>query len=465
MKTRGVFTNFTEKDGLPNNVVYGVLEDGKHRFWLSTNAGITCITLVNNKIEVIRTYDKRDGMPSNEFNGMAFCKNANGEMFFGSNQGFTHFNPDEISDNLLTPQVYITGFQVFNKPFLINKEKQTTIEFTDTITLTYKQNMFSLEFAALNFINPEKNKFAYKLDGFDRDWIYTTSLRRYATYTNLDPGNYTFRVKACNNDGYWNNNAKCIYIVISPPYWQTWWFRALIILSSITIIGLSVYVIATTRLKKRLLQLQREKEIYLMRSRISSDIHDDVGAGLSKIALLSEIGKLSTQHDLEAKNRFNQLSKTAGELIDSLHEIIWSINPKHDSLKNFIGYLRNYTYEYFENTTIILHANFPDKEIESTLAPEFRRNIFLIIKECYNNVLKHSEAQNVFINIALSTDSNQHFKLTINDDGKGFNLQETENKGNGLINIKDRANQLSIKIQIESTLGNGTSITLEGNWI
>ncbi|MCP5047534.1 MAG: histidine kinase, partial [bacterium] len=206
-----IFRYFLEKDGLPNNVVYGILEDNNGYLWISTNNGLSRF---DRRSGMFKNYTRKDGLQSNEFNSEAYFKSPNGEMFFGGVDGISAFKPEQLKDNLHVPSIVITDFQVSNTSVKVgpNSLLNKHITETDAITLSYKENVFSFEFVALDFIIPEKNSYAYMMEGFDRDWNYTTSKKRFASYTNLDPGDYTFRVIGSNNDGVWNKEGTSIRI-------------------------------------------------------------------------------------------------------------------------------------------------------------------------------------------------------------------------------------------------------------
>ena len=219
-KENEVFVFFTEKDGLPNNNIYGILADDLGNLWLSTGKGLSKF---NTKTETIRNYDVKDGLQSNEFNKGAYFKSRSGEMFFGGVNGFTVFHPVNIKDNPHIPPIVITDFQLLHKSVPVGFDKsnnrtilEKSITETKEIELNYEDNVITFEFAALDFHCPEKNKYAYMMEGFNKDWIYTDASRRYATYTNLDPGEYTFRVKGSNNDGIWNEEGTSLKINILP---------------------------------------------------------------------------------------------------------------------------------------------------------------------------------------------------------------------------------------------------------
>lgn len=224
--TDNTFKSYKEEDGLPNNVVYGILEDDHANLWLSTNKGISRFNPVS---EEFRNYDVSDGLQSNEFN-FSFCKTDDGEMFFGGVKGLNSFFPDEIEDNLSLPKTYMTNIKILNKDVqpgheingrvILNKH----ISFTKHVELEYSDYVVSFEFVALEYFNSQNNEYAYKLEGFDSEWNYSGN-RRFATYSNLPSGSYTFLVKATNNDKIWNEQATSLKVIVIPPFWVTWWFR------------------------------------------------------------------------------------------------------------------------------------------------------------------------------------------------------------------------------------------------
>jgi len=231
-KATGEFTHYTEADGLPNDAIYGILEDDRANLWLSTNNGLSRFDPVT---ETFQNYTVEDGLQSNEFNGGAYFKSSRGEMFFGGIKGFNAFFPAEIQSNQFVPPVIITAFSKLNREIIFD------IPFSeiDRLDLSYRDYVFSFEFAALDFTAPEKNQYAYQMEGLDTDWLRTDSKKRFATYTTLAPGEYTFRVKGSNCDGVWNETGSTLKIRISPPFWQTWWFR-LLSLASLTALSLAL---------------------------------------------------------------------------------------------------------------------------------------------------------------------------------------------------------------------------------
>ncbi len=220
------FSHFTQNDGLSNNVVYGMLEDKKGNLWLSTDKGLSKF---NYKNKTFRNYYQEDGLQGNQFYWSSCFQNDKGRMYFGGVNGLTYFYPDSIIDNPYTPRPVITDFKIFNKTVPVDPSGKgvlsKTITETNEIRLHFKQNVLSFEFAAINYASPEKNLYAYKMEGFDNDWTYTDASRRYVTYTNLNPGKYIFQLKASNNDGIWNKEVASVRIIILPSWWGTWWFK------------------------------------------------------------------------------------------------------------------------------------------------------------------------------------------------------------------------------------------------
>jgi len=255
---------FAEKQGLPNNTIKDILEDDQGYLWLSTNKGLSKF---NPETETFRNYDVEDGLQSNEFFSGSAHKSRTGELMFGGPNGFNIFDPKQIKDNLSIPPVVITDFQIFNEPVSIGGDSllQQHISFTKQLTLSYKDRVFSFEFVTLNYISPQKNQYAYKMVGVDKDWVYVDSSRRFATYTNLDAGDYVFKVKGSNNDGIWNEEGSSLKITIIPPWWETMVFRgSLLLFLVVLVLGGFRWRIRTIKHQKHQLEVQvaqRTKEL------------------------------------------------------------------------------------------------------------------------------------------------------------------------------------------------------------
>lgn len=338
------FTRYTEKDGLPNDAIFGILEDAKGHLWLSTNKGLSRFTppMVSPREAghggVFRNYDIADGLQSNEFNQGAFWQARDGYMFFGGINGFNSFHPDSIKENRNVPSLVLTGFKKFNKDVKLSK----SISEIETIELSHEDYVFSFEFAALNFSSTEKNTYAYLMEGFDKDWNYVGN-RRYASYTNLNPGEYIFRVKGANSDGVWNETGTSVRIVISPPYWQTWWFRFIIAAFILgTTFGVYYIRIANIEKQKKILEIQvqeRTKEI-LEKNKILDHQNTELAvknqqiknqqAQIIQAKKMTALGQMVAGIAHEINNPLTFVKGNLDHFRGALHEFIKT--PEHNNL-------------------------------------------------------------------------------------------------------------------------------------
>ncbi|HYO21346.1 MAG TPA: two-component regulator propeller domain-containing protein [Flavisolibacter sp.] len=313
------FSLFTSSAGLANEFIKGIEEDEKGFLWISTSNGLT---QYHPQTHQFKKYNTADGLQGLEFEANANLKTSDGELFFGGVNGFNSFYPADIQPNTYVPPVYVTEFMIFNKLILPNEEDsplQEDISATKKIRLNYQQSTLSFSFAALNYTASENNQYAYKLEGFNNNWIYAGPERR-ALYTNLDPGTYTFRVKASNNDGIWNEEGTAIEIYIHPPFWDTWWFKLLVLL---VIIGAAVAFYQFKRkqeLKK--LEEQKREEMHQVQLQFFTNISHEFRTPLSLImGPLEKLEKEDTrsqfQHYYKVMHRnTRRLLGLIGELMD-----------------------------------------------------------------------------------------------------------------------------------------------------
>ncbi len=299
------FTCYDEQNGFANEIIYGILEDSGGRLWVSTNAGISKIVWNGDSTVSIRNYGVQDGLQGKEFNIGAYLKTRDGQMIFGGTDGFNAFYPGKILDNTMPPQVQITSFKKFDRAVNLGKK----IYFLNELELNYKDVFISFEFAALDFVNPGYNQYAYRLEGFDPDWILCGS-RRYASYTNLDGGQYVFRVKGSNSDGVWNEEGASIIIIINPPFWKTWWFRGLMIVLAAGA-GVAWVRIRTRAIEK---QKQRLETVVQERTQEITEKNQNLQAAYEEIRRQKEI--------LDSINL--DLQQTVEELKETQHQLIQS---------------------------------------------------------------------------------------------------------------------------------------------
>ncbi len=325
----GIVKSYTVDDGLPSNQIFGILEDNNKYLWISTGQGLSMFDPEAGK--GIKNFKKEDGIQGNRFYYGAFCKSQTGELYFGGQNGLSSFYPDQLTENTQIPPVYITGIKIFNKEVPIGSDFQgkTILEKSicnlEEIELNYAHSVFTLEFVALNYVNSSKNEYAYYLEGFEEEWNDVGSTRS-ATYTNLDPGKYTFRVKACNNDGVWNEAGVSLGIIITPPIWRTIWFKLLVIALLIGIIYLIIsFFIKREKLKNQLvLERIKSKELHkidMMKFQFFTNISHEIRTPISLIVSpLTRIKNTNLSVD-QIKKDLEVVYRNAirlGKLIDQL---------------------------------------------------------------------------------------------------------------------------------------------------
>ncbi|RMH60783.1 MAG: hypothetical protein D6677_13090 [Calditrichaeota bacterium] len=429
------------KDGLPDNMIYAALEDEQGNIWISTNRGIVRLNPADRSI---RLFDVRDGLLNMEYNVSAFFRGRNGQLFFGGNNGLDVVYPDRLTGNPIPPPVALTGFRLFNKPVKPGPDGplRKTIDHADAIQLRYDQRVFSFEFAALDFTAPEKNRYAYLLEGFDETWIDAGN-QRMATYTNLDPGAYIFRVKAANNSGLWNEQGASIRVTIQPPFWMSWWFRLIVL----GIIGGLVYLFYRMRLE-RALAVERT------RTRIARDLHDDLSANLSSITYFIEAirGDSKKKMSDQAQKFLNLISESAMESQEKIQDIIWAINTGNDSWEQLLVKMRRYASDMLDSRGMDYTLEIPGQITAPPLSMEQRRNFWLIYKEVITNITRHAQARHAHISLTVAGKS---IRLTIQDDGIGFDPQLASQR-NGLKNIKTRIKEMGGDYEVNAAPGEGT---------
>ncbi len=443
-----VFEHYSIKDGLNSNIIYSIQGDDNGNIWMSSDNGLS---MYNPKENKFTNYDINDGFQGNQFFWGAGFKGKNGQLFFGGTKGLYVINTKEIKTNRHIPNVVITDFKIFNQSVKLNEKDSIltrNISYTKKIQLSYKQNVFSIEFASLDFVSPKKNKYAYRMEGFDKNWIYSGN-RRFVTYTNLDPGNYVFRVKGSNNDGLWNNKGISLQIIITPPFWKTWWFIAF---ATLLIGGLVASII--------FLRIRNFFRIEHIKTKIATDLHDNIGSSLTGISILSEvISKKIKTDDNDVKYSLKTISENSRNLVDDLSDIVWLVNPKRESLYDLILRLRD-TYAELLTYTSISFKSENIKSLEKVkLSMEHRQNIYLIFKEALNNCITHSNCTEIILDASIK---GKRLEMSVKDNGVGFNISVVT-EGNGLINMKKRAEEIGGSLQITESKEGGTIVKFIGN--
>lgn len=303
------FEQYFSQDGLPNDYIYGILSDQQGHIWLSTNRGLSRFKIQGENGNRVRNYFEPDGIQSDEFNGGAYYRDADGQLYFGGINGLTWFHPDQLTDSDYQPPIILTQFQILNKPAEITVEPYLL----DKVKLKSKQNVFSFEFAALDYTHPERINYAYKMEPFEDDWVYSGN-RRYVSYTNLDPETYAFKVKATNSDGVWSENVMEIAVVITPPIWKTWWF----ISGSLILLLSAVYFAG--KIRQSFIEQQERERIEILRQVTIGVLHEirqplQVTAGhLEVIELVKDQPELVEQLNQSVKEAVQSAKKISNYL-------------------------------------------------------------------------------------------------------------------------------------------------------
>lgn len=439
------FEALTEKDGLANNMVYGMLKDPKTgNFWLSSNGGLTKFNPIEKTFD---NYTMHDGLQNNEFNSCAFTRAHDGEMVFGGIDGITRFYPEEIQYDTIPPRVLITSLTY-------DKDKQLDLlnQPDQKIELPYGKSHFSIAFLGIDYANPHGNQYAYRLKGLHEDWIPAGTNRK-VNFSDLSPGQYTFQVKASNSDGIWNEEGAAVQLAILPPFWMTPWFYALIVLMILAIL----WYLHKASVKRK---IEKVVEIEKIRKNAAADFHDELGHKLTIISLFSEIvkDKLSGRVNGEVSPHLDKVIKTSNELYFSMKDLLWALDPSKDSIYDLAIMLKDFGDELFDKTGINFHSKGIQPVLKTRKLPmHYKRHIVLIFKEAMNNTLKHANCNNTLL--AFDYNGNGHLAISFKDDGEGFEIPKV-NEGNGLLNIQDRAERINADLEILPQ-SEGTAVVLE----
>ena len=454
----------TVEDGLPNNVIYGILKDNQGNLWLSTDMGICRYSPSTGNV---KDYTQDDGLQSNEFNQGSAFHASDGKFYFGGINGFNSFCPDSIRTNPNVPRVVFTDLKIFNtsvKPHQNGKLKQT-IWTARSLRLDYSDAVLTFDFAALEFTDPNRNSYAYKLIGFDKNWVYLGN-KREVTYTNLDPGSYVLRVRASNNDGVWNKHGVSLDIYISPPLWMTWWFRTIGILFFLSI-GPLIYYRRVTALKKET-ALQREFSRQLIesqeseRNRIAAELHDTIGQDLLVIKNRAYLAQQAKRLNSNAKAQLENITETVTQSLQNVREIVRNLRPYHLERIGLTAALKAMLDNIIRSTPIRFEISVD--QIDGLLADRTRErevNFFRIVQESVNNIIKHSAAKNATVTVKREAG---RIVAIIRDDGNGFDYPSYQENGLkaglGLSSMTERAGMLGGTLTVTSGNEIGTTVTL-----
>ncbi|NIR51694.1 hypothetical protein GWO43_24230 [candidate division KSB1 bacterium] len=440
----GRFETISTKDGLLSNAIWSLAEDEQGRVWIGTSVGVQYTSFDNP-----RQFQTHRRLLGQHIGSLGF---VTGEQVFRgvSSDELILYESEQMESPTAPPPVYITGLRVNG----VDRELINRSEFT------HDENFCVIKFNGLSFKDEKSLRYKYRLRGLDETWHGPTD-QRVVVFASLKPGVYTFEVSAINVDGVESFKPATLTFTILKPIWKRWWF----ITSCVLLVAAILYVLHRVRVR-RLLQIER------IRSRIATDLHDDIGAGLTHIGLLSEVSlrkagvidlpgkdadseKVSNPAVIELSRSMEKVGSIARELSASMSDVVWSINPKHDSIEALQHRLSAFAYEICKTKEIALKMDVSDGIAKMRLHPEVRRNLLLIAKEALHNMAKYSGSPSV--EVKMGTNS-RYITLTVEDRGQGFDVNGAK-KGNGLTNMRARAEKLGGKYEIVSEVGKGTRVT------
>ena len=443
-RTNGVFmfsqasdkplAHINTQTGLNANWIRDIFFDDNGALYLATNNGINAVT-GNYKHPDIRHITISDDNINRETN----CILKDGGIFYiGTNEGILKWMPGNIHKDTVPPPVYLTRINVQGlKDFSVVPYASDT----GSIELPYDKHFISFEFAGVSLKDPENVSYHYSVTGQDNGWSPLT--RNNDVAFDLKPGTYTFKVAAENADGVWSRRPAIFHFTIKPPFWLAWWFV-------LVIIALAVFLAYSAYRYK----LSKALALEMLRNKISTDLHDDIGSTLSSISILSEVA--SREKEQKSKHILGEINERSYELMEKMDDIVWSISSHNDTVGNLFSRIQQFASTILEARDIEYEFRVPDKLKELKLDMQRRQHIYLVLKEAINNLIKYSCCSTVCI---LAEYTGGLLKIEVADNGKGFDMQQIS-PGNGLLNMQKRVDAMRGKLCIASSPGNGTRVSL-----
>ncbi|MGO8696286.1 MAG: two-component regulator propeller domain-containing protein [Limisphaerales bacterium] len=454
----GEFAHFTSRDGLADDTVCHIAEDRLGRLWLTSPHGVFSVekaaleAFAQGKTPYFTcaSYDQSDGMLSAACT-CAFqpsgCMTQDGRLLVPTLKGVAVVRTDAVTAQPLPPPVVIEKVMIDGNP--------CDLSALPVLIAAAGKTRLEIRYTALSYSAPKKVRFKYRMEGLDSDWV-EGGAKRSVDYSYLPHGRYRFQVQACNNDGVWSPQPAGFQLVIPPRFWQTWWFLGAALFGSSTAIALTARGVEKVKAQRRIEREHQAHLVELERARIARDFHDDVGARLTHVIVLSELIKGDKARPNEVETYATMIGNTARNAVRDLRTIIWAANPRNDTLDGLVQYISQYSYDFFQATTISCHLDLPAEVPPMPLPAEVRHNLFMVVKEALHNILKHSEASAVSLGLRLQGGG---LEIRIQDNGRGFKLDlAAAGRRGGVANMRYRTEAIGADLSIESSLGGGTSI-------
>lgn len=436
------FVNYTTREGLSSNEVDAITEDRQGRIYFWTGRAVDSLEPWSG---TIRHYTEADGLVASGSDHSVAFTDHQGRLWFGA-VGLSRLDSESDEPNT-APPVRITGVSVRGVPYPdVSELGETNLS---GVVLEPDWNAIQIDFASLDFGVGQELHYQYKLQGSSQDWSPLTE-SRIVNYAELGPGAYRFLVRAVNAEGVASSSPASFSFRILAPVWQRWWFLSLVVMA--------IALVSYAAHRYRMAQLLRVERI---RTRIASDLHDDVGAGLSQIAILSEVVKRETSpNGSETGDALDHMANLSRDLVDSMGEIVWAISPRRDSLDALVQHMRRFASDVLAPRNIELDFRVPSADLDSSLGADVRRQVFLVFKEAIYNSARHGECSRVGASLMMNR---EELVMTLSDNGCGLDAateQGRNHQGHGIENMRHRAEDMSGQIEIVSSKGGGTQITL-----
>jgi ligand-binding sensor domain-containing protein/signal transduction histidine kinase len=460
----GKFTSFGPNSGLPVEVVDYLIDDAQGYLWVAVTSGLfraqkkELNAFATGQATTItwREYGERDGFPTTEYGSgsqPAAWRSSQGRLWFPTIRGLVSLDPAQLVRDTNQPPVVIEVVKIQDQ-----WQGAGTLRggFPQAITVPPGKQRLEIHYTSLNLADADRARFRYLMEGFADDWRLAGG-ERVAYYDKLPPGNYRFRVQACNEDEVWNEKGCTLAVNVQPPFWKTWWFLTLSAGALLGLIVGSVHYASTQRLQRQLATLRQQEALEAERARIARDLHDQLGANLTQVALLGEMAETDRELPGEVAAHARQICQTARETTNALDEIVWTVNPSNDTLDGLMNYICKYAQEYFALAGLRYRLDAPAQLPGAPISPEFRHNVFLVAKEAVNNVVKHSQAASVWLRLRLEPG---RFVLELEDDGRGLDAKAREKGRNGLRNMGKRMADIGGEFEIGPAKERGTIVRL-----
>jgi signal transduction histidine kinase/ligand-binding sensor domain-containing protein len=478
----GHYGEIRTEQGLYDNWISHILSDEHGWLWFGGNRGIFKVRQQDleeaagkgaTKVRSIQ-FGRGEGLPSLQAtfgDSPDAVRSRDGRLWIPMRTALAIVDPQKAIENTAAPRAILNQVAVDDRRIAwyggalplpkLTDEPVLDLRLADiSLHLPPAHRRLQFEFSAPSFTAPENVQFRYRLEGLDEDWV-EAGRHRVAEYSRLPAGAYVFRVIACNNEGIWDKTGAVLSVVVAPFFWQTLWFRISGLAAFTLAVVAAVRVVSFRRLHQRLQVLEQQEALHRERARIAKDIHDDVGANLTQIALLGELAQQDRSEPDKAAERMGKISGTARLAIKSLDEIVWAVNPRNDTLAHLIDYAGQFAVDFLRAAGIRCRLDLPEQPPVRELSTDLRHNLFLVIKEALNNIVKHSRGTEVWLRTNVTPEA---LEVVVEDNGCGFDKTPGDALADGLRNMRQRMQDIGGECRIESEPGNGTKVFVHLPW-